>query len=331
MTGLDDKAVRSDLEREALARVRHLVSGGATIDDVEEAKRWKQQSPEHADAFTFAGKLWDRLGPAGHNVLERRGERLLPGRAITRQPQLSRRAVLGGATALAASATAYVAIRPPFELWPSVSELAADYRTATGEQQRIALAEGASIELNTQTSISFGSSSETRDHIELISGEAAISTGQALKSPLTVAAGYGRFSAQNARFNVRYDGRASCSVSCLQGSLRVERFGSSLMLEAGRHVAYTPRGLSPSDVIDPDAIASWQGGLLVFRQTPLAEVVAEINRYRPGKILLLNAELGHRPVNARFRIENVDEIMTLAQRVFGAKVRSLPGGLVLLT
>ena len=63
----------------------------------------------------------------------------------------------------------------------------------------------------------------------------------------------------------------------------------------------------------------------------MAKVVAEINRYRPGKIVLMDARLGERTVNARFRVQNVDEIMTLAQQVFGAKVTSLPGGLVILS
>jgi transmembrane sensor len=322
--------VRTDLEREALARVRHLVSGDATLDDVEEAKRWKQISPDHAKAFAFASRLWDRLGPAGRNVLERRGETLPSGRSFAAPHFLSRRAVIGGTAALTASAV-YVIARPPYDLWPSFSELTADYRTATGEQKRVDLADGASVELNTQTSIAFRSTNEKGAHIELINGEAMISTGPKLLEVLTVIAGDGRISSRNSRFNVRYDGQASCDVTCLDGMARVERLGVVQTLESGRHVAYTHRGLGASETIDADIATAWRNGLLVFRQTPLAEVVAEINRYRPGRIVLMNADLGHRPVNARFRIDNVDEIMTLAQRVFGAKIRSLPGGIVLLS
>jgi transmembrane sensor len=330
MNERDDTDTRTEVEREALARVRRLVSGEATVEDVEDIKRWQCLSPAHAEAFAFASRLWRRLGPAGRNVLERRGEALLSGRPPKARPSLSRRAVLGGAAAAAVS-VAYVAVRPPFDLWPSFSELTADYRTATGEQRRVALADGASVELNTQTSIALHAAVEQRERIELINGEAVISTGPDLRSPLTVVAGDGRISSQNARFNVRYDGHASCSVTCLEGSVSVERLGAVVALEPHRRVAYSDRGLTDSNTIDPDVVTAWQNGLLVFRQTPLSEVVAEINRYRSGKIVLLNADLGRRPVNARFRIDNVDEIMALAQRVFGATVRSLPGGVVLLT
>ena len=70
---------------------------------------------------------------------------------------------------------------------------------------------------------------------------------------------------------------------------------------------------------------------LPWLQAPLAEVIAEINRYRPGRIVVWNADLGRRPINARFRVSNVDDILALAQRAFGAKVTTLPGGLVLLS
>ena len=330
MMDFNQTEIRTELEREALARVRHLVSGDATLEDVEDSKRWKQLSPDHMEAFAFASRLWDRLGPAGRNVLERRGETFPSGRPLVKPRVVNRRAMLGGAAALAAS-TAYVVVRPPYDLWPSLSELTADYRTATGEQKRINFADGASVELNTQTSIALRSATEEPTHIKLINGEAVISTGPILPQALTVVAGDGRISSRSARFNVRYDGRTSCDVTCLDGVVSVERLDAVQTLEAGRRVAYADRGLGASHTIDTDIAASWRNGLLVFRHTPLSEVVAEINRYRPGKIVLMNADLGRRPVNARFRIDNVDEIMTLAERVFGARVRSLPGGIVLLS
>jgi transmembrane sensor len=323
----EDNAEQTELEREAFARLRHLMSGNATVADVEDTTRWRRQSEAHADAFAFAHRLWDRLGTAGRNVLERRGEQPLTNSPPVVRRRLTRRTMLGGAVAASA---AYVIIRPPLDLWPSFSELTADYRTATGEQRRIALTEGASIQLNTQTSIALRRAGDQNDLIELINGEAAVTMAQQLTRPLVVIAGDGRISAENASFNVRYDGRTSC-VTCLAGTVRVERQDAATRLEAHHQVTYADRGLETPAVVDPAVVTAWQSGLLVFRETPLSEVVAEINRYRPGKIMLLNTNLGRRPVNARFRVGNVDEIMSLAQQIFGAKVTSLPGGIVLLS
>ena len=69
---------------------------------------------------------------------------------------------------------------------------------------------------------------------------------------------------------------------------------------------------------------------LVFRSTPLADAVAEINRYRSGRIFVTNAALGRRLFNARFPIANVDGVVAQIQQVFGASVTTLPGGIVLL-
>ena len=83
--------------------------------------------------------------------------------------------------------------------------------------------------------------------------------------------------------------------------------------------------------IDPAEVAAWQDGVLIFHYAPLADVVAEVNRYRPGRVMVMNAELGRRLVNGRFRIDNVDGIMAMFQQIFGAKITHLPGGVVLLS
>lgn len=324
MSELDGGGQPTGLEQEALAHVRHLVSGSATVDDLEEVKRWQHLSPAHAEAFAFATRFWDRLGPAGRNVVTRQSK--LASHAPNQARTMSRRAVLAGG----AAAAAYLVVRPPLQLWPSFSELSADYRTAIGEQRRITLASGTSVELNTRTSIALRHPTDGTDRIELIGGEAAITTGPQLATPLVVFAGDGQVVSQSASFNVRHDGIAS-SVTCLEGTVRVRRDTFELMLGVRQQVSYGGWGLQSPVTIDPALVTAWQNGFLVFHETAMSEVVAEINRYRSGKIVLLNADLGRRQVNARFRVGNVDEIMSLAHRAFGARITSLPGGIVLLS
>ncbi|WP_229309398.1 FecR family protein [Hyphomicrobium album] len=319
--------METELNREALARLRCLVSGEATIADVEEVKRWRHLSPAHERAFAAANRLWDRLGPAGRSVLEREAARPTPRRRSGSARTLTRRAVLGGAVAATA---AYLVVRPPADIWPSLSELAADYRTAKGEQQRIILGDGSLMQLNTQTSVSLQAPAGNHDRIELVSGEAAITTGHKLERPLIVIAGEGRISAQGASFNVRFDGRTAC-ITCIEGGVDLQYGANQLTLSPGQQVTYGERGLGRAAAIDPRMVMAWRDGLLVFHSTPLAEVIVEINRYRPGRIVLMNGQLGRQTVNARFRIHNVDEILTLAQRAFGARITPFPGGIVLLS
>jgi transmembrane sensor len=242
----------------------------------------------------------------------------------------ARRFFLGGALAAAAAASvAYVAVRPPLDLWPSYTELMADFRTGAGERRQVLLSDNVSLDLNTRTSIAVLSQSPERTEIELLAGEAAIATG-ASGAPLTVIAANARLDATHAEFNLRCDG-TQASISCLTGRLDLTRDGQSLELSAGQQVTYDTGGVQPVTVVDPGKVMAWQRGVLTFDATPVEQVIAELNRYRPGRIILMNGDIGRRLLNARIKIAETDKIIVQIVQIFGAKARELPGGVVLLS
>jgi transmembrane sensor len=316
---------------EALQWVERLTSGRATPSDAEALRRWRRQSPAHAAAFTDASKLWKNIGPAGRN-LRIRGEALAE---LAREPRsMGRRAFLaGGATALAATA-AYGIVRPPLGLWPFWKELTADYRTATGEQRDLTLADEVTVRLNTQTSLSIQPTEGRIRQVRLISGEASFTAGQTSTDPFIVLAERGRTIAQDARFDVRHindaDGHSVC-VTCVEGSVRVEQRDDAAVIGPGQQLRYDGYRLGPIAAVDPMIVTAWQRGILIFRATPLVDVVEEINRYRPGRVIVVNDALGLTPVSGRFRIDRMDEIFDRLEKGFGAKFRALPGGIVLLS
>jgi transmembrane sensor len=324
MTSDDRDSEANLLDVEAHRWITQLVSGEATVADSEALKQWCARSPQHQAAFAEAARRWKDIGAAGRELIE---QGLLDTRIAT-SPRVDRRLVLGGAGALAAAAACYAVVHPPLGLWPSLRELAADYRTSTGEQRQVKLADTLSVELNTQTSISVPiTGGETQ--VTLISGEAAFTTLASDRS-LLVFAGNGRTVAQQARFSVRNVGPA-VSVTCVAGEITVEQGTQSAMLGASRQLRYDGNGLGQAINVDPDEATSWQNGVLIFRYTPLSEVVSEINRYRPGRVILLNRALGPRLVNGRFRIQRIDEVLAWIEQAFGATARALPGGILLLS
>jgi transmembrane sensor len=96
-------------------------------------------------------------------------------------------------------------------------------------------------------------------------------------------------------------------------------------------VAYSGAGIQASVPVDATQVASWRVGLLIFRDRPLADVVDEVNRYRAGKIVITNPELGRRLVNGTFQLDRLAHFVTQVAQLFGARVISLPGGVVLLS
>jgi transmembrane sensor len=318
-----------ELAREARAWVSRLTSGEATASDVARFNRWCEASPAHRHAFAEAKLLWQVMRPAAEQSMTRADAARS---AASQQPEtsmLGRRAFFGGAMAASLVGATTLAIRPPLDLWPSLTEITSDYRTAKGESRLIRLAD-ASIELNTQTSISLRPIAGDVDLIELVSGEAAIVVNPDSRRSFAVLAGGGRTTGRNAAFNVRHIGSSGC-VSCSTGEVVVVRDGEQVTLQPRQQISYDSRGLQPVVTVDPAVVSAWQQGVLVFRSDPLSRVIDEVNRYRSGRIVLVNEELGRRQVFASFRIDRIEDVVPRLQAVFGMRVRSLPGGIVLLS
>ncbi|MGJ7606824.1 FecR family protein [Variovorax sp. LT1R20] len=314
------------LQREAGAWVVRLGSHQATEDDAQAFKRWCAQSRAHADAFARAREVWQAMAPAALRVRQderRHGER----QTHARKPAAGRRAFLGGAVA---ASVAYLAVRPPLQLWPSVTEWGADYRTATGEQREVAMADGVVLQMNTQTRVNVlrtAEGTESGEGIELLAGEAEIATQASAR--VTVSAADGVVSAVRARFNIRNTDGEVC-VTCIAGQVEVARGAQRVALDEGRQLRYGAAGMGAAVPVDTGAVTAWRRRLLVFEQVPLAQVVAEVNRYRHGRLILTSEALGRSLVQASFSIDRLDDVASLVREAYGAEVTQLPGGIVLL-
>jgi transmembrane sensor len=310
------------LDREAHSWVTHLISGEANVTDADAIRRWRNQSPAHEAAFVAAIRQWQDFGFVGQKLRTRQD---LP---VWTPPVVNRRAIVGGVGALAAAAAGYATVRPPFGLWPSLSELAADYRTTTGEQRHIVLGDNVAVQMNSQTSIAIRPAAGDRDRVNLITGEASFTTTS--QREFEVLAGDGRALAVRARFDVRNIGSTVC-VTCYDGDLHVEFGAHATTIRSRQQIHYDANGLQPAITIDPAEAGAWHDGVLVFHFTPLSSVIAEINRYRPGRVILMNAPLAQSPVNGRFSIGRMDEVLVWIEYAFGAKPHVLPGGILLLS
>ena len=298
------QSAASPLHDEARDWLLLLTSGRATVADAKALRVWCAQSPEHAQAFEQTKLLWQHIGAAAEQSAAPR--------------HFGRRAFLGAAIA-ASAAVVMVRVGVP----GGFAGLTADYKTEVGEQRQVVLSEGVSLELNTQTRIS-----RAGQGIELLEGEVEVISRVA--QPLKVQAGEGWVSAGQARFNVRNTDHTVC-VTCLEGSLSVDVAGRSVRLDSGRQLTYGAAGIGEPVAVDTQAVVAWREQVLVFNNATLATVVDEINRYRPGMLVLLNKQLGQRRVQARFNLQQLAGVALLIRDAYGAKCTELPGGVVLLS
>ena len=92
-------------------------------------------------------------------------------------------------------------------------------------------------------------------------------------------------------------------------------------LAPGERARYTPAGGGIAlSRVDPAAALGWTQGRLEFDATPLAEVVAEANRYSTRKLRLGDAALAGMPISGTFRAGNNANIATGLAAVFDLRV-----------
>lgn len=327
-----DDSIRAQA-REWLLRLR---SGEATEADARAFAGWRAQSPEHEQAARDVGRTWQRMRTATAASLGQKPAASSPrGQAWLgkRVGHVDRRAFLGGAVAAGA---AWLAVRPPLQLWPSLDDVAAqyraDYHTETGEQRQVEPTAGLRVAMNTRTRLDVHADAA----IELLNGEAEITAGQTVPGnrppagAYTIVAGAGRMQAHAARLNVRCAG-SRVEISCLEGAVELQHPLRRMTLGAAQQLSYDADSLGAPVPVDPALVTAWRRGLLVFDNVPLAHVVDEINRYRPGRVVLRNAALGQARVRAQFSIDRFEQAFALIQEVYGARVSRWPGGVVVLS
>ncbi|MDO8064575.1 DUF4880 domain-containing protein [Janthinobacterium sp. SUN206] len=309
----------ADIGRQAAAWWARLRGDDFTQADADALRAWCARSPAHARAWRELQQVWQALAPALDRAADAAPQRA---NVLAFPARPGRRAFLGGALA---AGVAVLALRPPLGAWPSLQEWSADYRTGTGEQRQVAVSQQMTVQMNTQTRIDV----RAPEAIELLGGEAEILASGA-RQPVTVVAGAGRLLAQSARFNVRHTDDAVC-VTCLAGAVDVVWQQRRQTLDAGQQLVYDDRGVQAATAAPAEEASAWRTGALSFVGKPLAEVVDEINRYRPGRVVLRNAELGRRLVRMRFSIGQTDGALAMIRDLYGAEMTSLPGGIVLLS
>jgi transmembrane sensor len=334
MAAFDDRTLSSDtLEQQAWVWLRLLTSGQASNRDAERFRRWVRSSPAHQAAYNDVKLRWDSVKSEAATLL-RVAPEVADYHAKTKRGQgtqrgMNRRVFLGMAAG-AAAATAGVAIAfPPLGLWPAPAEWNADYRTAIGEQRTFTMADSVDVTLNTQTSVRRQMIGDKTVGLDLVAGEAAIDL-HGNGASFTVAASTGRSVAESGQFEVRYLDDRVC-VSCITGAVRVEHPAGSRLLGERQQIVYDARAISAAAAVDPAAASAWRSGILLFDQTRLVDAVAEINRYRPGRVVLLNRAMNDRTVSGRFPIKRLDLALWQLQRALGLQSESLLGGVLILT
>ncbi|UCJ18897.1 FecR family protein [Pseudomonas sp. MM211] len=321
----------SYLQEESLSRIEQdawLWLGrlqGQPGDKVQMAfEQWLAAAPEHVDTFVRMQSLWHLSRPAAQHLAEEEADAL---QQYLRPPP-SRRPYWASALALAACLL-LVVWGGGWQPLRWVDDLGADVVSAPGQVRSVTLSDGSTVVLDADSAIAVEYGAGER-HIELRRGAAYFSVVPG-DIPFTVAAAGGEARVLGTRFEVRRldDG---ARVSVMQGRVAV-RGGpadTARVLTAGQQLSFADGVSGTLQGVDVEALTSWRDGRFSFYRAPLGEVVAELRRYYPGRIVLLNDELREKRVSGSFASQNPQAILDALQAVVGFEQHKVLGRLIIL-
>ncbi|WP_322362254.1 FecR family protein [Pseudomonas sp. Teo4] len=183
--------------------------------------------------------------------------------------------------------------------WQQAPAWLADYHTGVGQRQSITLADGSRVMLNSASALNVAFTDHER-RVVLRAGEALFETVDDAR-PFVVETGDEVVQGGTAVFSVRSDGR----VVLAQGEAKV----------AGQPVPLSP---------DASAQTAWQRGKLIFNGKPLGQVLAELERYQHGRILLSDSQLATLQVSGVFDLDEPQALLRTLEQRYGLKVTYLP-------
>lgn len=300
---------------QAVAWLTHLWSG--TADDASRAqwRQWRAEHPAHERAWQQIETVEGRLALRASGLSADTAVAALATSTSANRRQALKMLSLAFVTA----GGAWMAYRElPWREW------SADLRTAAGERSAMTLADGTQLHLNTDTAVDLRYDATQRT-LRLLRGEIMVATAADTvmpARPFSVQTEAGRIRPIGTRFLVRQVGNAS-HVAVLEGVVELQPaddVAPPSRLRANQAAAFTASGLQSA----PQPLgtqAAWTEGVLIASNTRLGDFIADLQRYRPGKLSCDTAVADLR-LSGIFPLGNTDRVLLSLTEVLPVGLKS---------
>ena len=202
----------------------------------------------------------------------------------------------------------------------------ADFGTGAGERRTVDLPDGSAAELSTSTALSVAFDGDLR-HAHLHRGEAFLHVVEDAR-PFSIQAAGGRTTALEADVAVAMAAEG-VRVAVQKRAAMVAVGRDRVVVEAGRRVRYDER-LGPVEAADLAVDLAWREGRLVFHAVPFGRVVAELDRWRPGRTIVMDEALARRLVTVIVDVRRSDAIVAALPRMLPVRLVTLSRYLTLV-
>nr|WP_274380701.1 FecR domain-containing protein [Alloalcanivorax marinus] len=289
--------------REASAWLVRLDAGALSDDEQDALRRWYQTSEAHR-------RVWEAACQLNQQFTSLPADLAAP---VLRRPRLHRRTVLKSLAGLGLAAPLgwHLANEAPWRPW-----LAA-HRTAVGERRALTLADGSAVILNTDTALDVVTDG-TDLELRLYQGELFVRTGHRRPGTLSVRTAQGRVRALGTEFAVRCLDQATRVTVARDAVTLTPLSGTGQRLVQGQEGLFSDTAVTAVGAAPADRLA-WRQGELVVESWPLAEVIAELARYRPG-VLRCQPDVADLRISGVFQTDDTELALEVLEQVFHLRV-----------
>ena len=331
----------SDLMEEAVDWLVMLRGGNLSESDTNAFADWLLQDVEHADAFAKAEDFFNEM------LVYAKIPSLETDQPSYEHPpkvpivKSKRKVNTWLAIPLAMAAVWLLAVGL---VMPQQSSLLdnffSDYHTQTGEIRDIQLSDGSHLLLNTNTAGSVDYQA-TKRLITLHHGQVRLTVAKDVQRPFEVKADSLTLRALGTVFDVyRKDARSikvtvqeHAVAASLQNSTEPATVDQSkaVVIQAGQQLLYKgEESLPEPTAVDLTQVAAWQQHLLYINNRPLSELIAELGRYRLGRIYLSDNKLKDLKVTGVFPLDDPEDVLSSVKNVLALQETKLEPWWVLL-
>lgn len=318
-----------------------LNSGQCNLQRKAEFKKWLASDASHQAAFRKAALLWQNLGCVDALVFSAAMLDAPKPRWFALRQQM---ATIGRAWRSItcykprrhwlsyAALSAFVIILTSYNWLTKDAEFIQHYSSAFAGNEHIVLADGSVVTLSGRSAVQVSYTDKKRQ-LALLYGVAHFQVQSDAARPFSVQAGDLTVTAVGTAFEVRQGALVSVAVD--EGRVRLETNRELAQpehqLAQGEKIVFAAQhGFSAVLPYDASAGLSWQLGRLDYQNTPLEDVLLDINRYRQQPVIVGHAELAQLKITASVAINNTDELLTGLKLSHQLTTREVAGQVLLL-
>jgi transmembrane sensor len=284
------------IEEQAAAWFLRLSGDDCTDEVRQEFDAWLARSERHEKEYRAFQRLWRQLDS-------------LSGDRTKRKKQRKHASVLG----------VLVAVSLGIGLLLSGSRQAVVEQTIStgiGEIRRTTLSDGTDADINADSRLVVAFANGAR-RIRVERGEAVFSVAPDLARPFEVSAGTGVLKDIGTTFGVAL-ANDQVSVNVIEGAVEISiaQENDRVIVVGGEQSRYSADKIARPERFDVEAATAWRSGRFVFRDTPLGEVIRQLNMHHERPTRLDDLALERLRVSGVFNTADRDGLLSALETLY---------------